>query len=625
MSDEPAGRPVGRGVWYSERSVMSPIGLAALGLVVAVAIAAAVVRAARRSLLARIRAEWGQPVDRPRKLDAIAASHRSRASLPGADGSLDDRTWADLDLDQVFAALDRTQSTLGQHALYHRLRTAPAGGRLDVFEALVNRMSADVEARERAQMALARLQDPHGYDLWWLAGPGGIETRPWYAIFPLLTAATLSVVVLAFLQPGMAPALFAMLGLNRRRSFRDRRPHRRARGGVPTARAGHHGGRVAAVSRGGRHRAVAGPLRAAVPRLRRLKTISRWVSGNPFMLPFNPNGLASALSDVVRTAYEYLNLLFLLDANGVYFGAKELRRDGASLVRLISEMGEIDAAISVASYRAGRNDWCRPRVCGARRARRADRRPAPAPRRGRAEHDHAQPVTRRARHRLEHVGQVHVSPHGRRRRGHGADDHTCLAAEYHAPIFQRPELHRPVRRSCWPARATTSSKSRPLLGLVRASADPDPHLFLLDELFRGTNAVERIAAGQAVLRELIGGGAAAKPHIAIAATHDGELVDLLRETFEAYHFGDSVGPDGLVFSHRLQPGPATTRNAIALLRLHGAPDRVLSRAMSCAAEFGSPTGHDARRAIERSGRVRLKPDATGHGPAKAGRHWTWSG
>jgi hypothetical protein len=39
-----------------------------------------------------------------------------------------------------------------------------------------------------------------------------------------------------------------------------------------------------------------------------------------------------------------------------------------------------------------------------------------------------------------------------------------------------------------------------LLKLVRASDDPAPHLFLLDELFRGTNAVERVAAGQAGCR-----------------------------------------------------------------------------------------------------------------------------
>ncbi len=129
-----------------------------------------------------------------------------------------------------------------------------------------------------------------------------------------------------------------------------------------------------------------------------------------------------------------------------------------------------------------------------------------------------------------------------------------------------------------------------LLALIRASVDAPPHLFLLDELFRGTNTVERIAAGHAVLGELLRQGSVTKPHVVLAATHDGELVDLLPEVFAAYHFGDEVGTDGLVFDHRLRPGPATSRNAIALLRLHGAPDALVARALACAGDLDRQRG-----------------------------------
>jgi hypothetical protein len=78
-----------------------------------------------------------------------------------------------------------------------------------------------------------------------------------------------------------------------------------------------------------------------------------------------------------------------------------------------------------------------------------------------------------------------------------------------------------------------------LVDLVRAAADDTPHLILLDELFRGTNAIEPIAAGQAVLRELVTGGGQSR-HIVLAATHDGELVDLLPDAFIPVHFGDTV-------------------------------------------------------------------------------------
>ena len=166
---------------------------------------------------------------------------------------------------------------------------------------------------------------------------------------------------------------------------------------------------------------------------------------------------------------------------------------------------------------------------------------------------------------------------------------TCLAAAYEAPVFH-------VRSCIGRADDLLSGRSyyivevESLLGLVDASADTSPHLFLLDELFRGTNTVERIAAGQAVLRELVVAAHRPKPHVVLAATHDGELVDLLSGVYAAYHFGDAVAADGLVFDHRLVPGRATTRNAIALLRLHGAPEALTTSALACAAELDRQRG-----------------------------------
>jgi DNA mismatch repair ATPase MutS len=52
--------------------------------------------------------------------------------------------------------------------------------------------------------------------------------------------------------------------------------------------------------------------------------------------------------------------------------------------------------------------------------------------------------------------------------------------------------------------------------------------------------------------------------------------------YTAQHFRDLVGRDGLRFDYQLRPGPATTRNAIALLQLHGAPERLIQRARTAA-------------------------------------------
>ncbi len=101
-------------------------------------------------------------------------------------------------------------------------------------------------------------------------------------------------------------------------------------------------------------------------------------------------------------------------------------------------------------------------------------------------------------------------------------------------------------------------------------------------MFRGTNAVERIAAGQSVLVELIAGG---KPHVVVAATHDNELVDLLAGSYAPYHFGDALTDDTLTFDYHLRAGRSTSRNAIALLRLNGASPELVQLALATAAEL----------------------------------------
>jgi hypothetical protein len=520
------------------------------------------------------------PIERSRRFDAMSTSHISRIAVLGGS-SLDERTWVDLNLDAVFAAVDRTQSTLGQHALYHRLRTVPLADHLGAFEALVQRMQRDTDARERAQIALARLQDPHGYDIWWLAGTGAVERRSWYPLFPVLTSAAIGLALLApFWSAGVTP-LVAVLVLNVAvryltdfrigaivRSFRQCAPL------IATAESLQFLG-------GDDIDPIVNPLRTDVPALARLKLISRWMNGDPFMLSVKADPLLLSLSDLAAAVYEYLNLGFLLDGTGVYLAARDLSRHGASLARATAAAGDVDAAISIASLRAGQSDWTKPDFRNAEVTSEFTELRHPLV------HD-AVPNSMTVRSgRGVLVTGSNMSGKSTFLRTVGVNAvlaqtiHTCFARAYRAPVFQ-------VRSCIGRSDDLLAGKSyyivevEALLELVRASDAPAPHLFLLDELFRGTNAVERIAAGRAVLQELlVAGSGAMKPHVVLAATHDGELV-ALAEAFDAYHFGDSIGPDGLMFDHRLQHGPATTRNAIALLRLHGAPQSLLSQAVTTA-------------------------------------------
>src|SRR5262245_47506316 len=192
---------------------MSP-ALAVVALLTVAVGARAFSLSRRRRLMAAIRAKWGNPTNRLHKFDAIAAACRSRLELFHQAPAVDDRTWADLDLDDVFAAIDRTESTLGQQALYHRLHTAPAPHDLSAFESLITRLDSDVEARERAQAALTRLQDGDTYNIWWLARPNAIEGRRWYVVFPILTVLTVATVAMTLFWHALVPALVVLLALD---------------------------------------------------------------------------------------------------------------------------------------------------------------------------------------------------------------------------------------------------------------------------------------------------------------------------------------------------------------------------------------------------------------------------
>lgn len=108
-----------------------------------------------------------------------------------------------------------------------------------------------------------------------------------------------------------------------------------------------------------------------------------------------------------------------------------------------------------------------------------------------------------------------------------------------------------------------------LLRIIEAAKNGDvPVLCFIDEVLRGTNTVERIAASQGVLSYL-----GNKNALCFAATHDIELTRLLHGSYRNLHFEERVkmveGKCEVIFDYKLKNGPAATRNAILLLENMG--------------------------------------------------------
>ena len=121
---------------------------------------------------------------------------------------------------------------------------------------------------------------------------------------------------------------------------------------------------------------------------------------------------------------------------------------------------------------------------------------------------------------------------------------------------------------------------RSLKRILDRGQDPLPVLCLVDEVLRGTNTVERIAASTQILKSMT-----QRNMLCFAATHDGELTYLLEDYFDNGHFSETIREGDITFDYRLRSGRAQGRNALQLLSVMGYEESVLEQARDMAERF----------------------------------------
>lgn len=110
--------------------------------------------------------------------------------------------------------------------------------------------------------------------------------------------------------------------------------------------------------------------------------------------------------------------------------------------------------------------------------------------------------------------------------------------------------------------------------------DKIPTLCFVDEVLRGTNTLERIAASSRILLSL-----AKENTMTFAATHDIELTHILEHYFSNYHFQEQVMDDDVLFDYILRHGRAVSKNAIKLLGIMGYEKGIIDDATASANSF----------------------------------------
>lgn len=157
---------------------------------------------------------------------------------------------------------------------------------------------------------------------------------------------------------------------------------------------------------------------------------------------------------------------------------------------------------------------------------------------------------------------------------------TSLAREYHG-LKYRIYSSMSLKDSLFEGDSYYMAEIKSIRRILKASDTEEiPVLCTVDEVLRGTNTVERIAAACQIMKSL------ARPNVCLfAATHDYELTGLLGGYLSNCHFTEEISEDDIKFNYKLVEGACNTRNAIKLLKLMGYSEQIVQSATDMTSKF----------------------------------------
>ena len=90
--------------------------------------------------------------------------------------------------------------------------------------------------------------------------------------------------------------------------------------------------------------------------------------------------------------------------------------------------------------------------------------------------------------------------------------------------------------------------------IIRLIEEGKPCISFIDEILKGTNTIERIAASAAMMEWL-----SMNKGINVIASHDIELTEMARHSYTNYHFRESIEDGEIRFDYTVHPGPSINK------------------------------------------------------------------
>lgn len=523
---------------------------------------------AEKTLLTRLKKNFGEAPKRNYKqddLDHLQGYYKNHS----ADYQIDDTTWNDLNMDGVFARMNYCLSATGEEYLYHMLRTPLLDDDFDSLEKKVSFLQKNEDARISLQLIFSKIGRNIRYSIYdyidYLKDAGKFSNREHYLMLVLMA---LSICVCFFNFSIGFVAFVVLVVINLIRYFA-------VKGDIEPYLASYR--YILRVIR-----SVSFFEKVNIPELEddflALKKAASGLKGfskGSYILMsqsrMNSGGNpAELILDYIRIATH----IDLIKFNQMY---KEISLHRDDLDTILTITGRIEAYISIACFRESFNgSFCIPEFEG-------DRYDAK---------ELIHPLIQNA------VANDITTKEGILITGSNASGkstflktcaintvlaqsiHTVLGKEYKAPLFE-VYSSMALNDNIFEGDSYYIVEIKSIKRILDAAAKSGNRvLCFVDEVLRGTNTIERIAASTEILKTFV------KRNVTcFAATHDIELTSLLKDSLGIYHFEGNVTDNDVHFDYKMKSGPATNRNAIKLLGVLGYDEAIVDNAQALADKF----------------------------------------
>lgn len=511
----------------------------------------------KKKKLAELDSRFGQVKTEGFVFEYIKRYH-SRKDGSDIFQTLSDQTCNDLDFDLFFCFADRTSSKIGQQYLYDQLRTIDySQHKADRQEKVLEFLKENPKERLQLQFELSKLNTRDSYYVSDLFQDKVEEKSWWYFLFPIVSIAALGSLGISFVYPSFILIFLAIVCCNVLIHYSLKRKTNLFLNSIPALLA--LGAVAKSFSKKPFLREESSTIEnsiGVIASIRRKMSVFR---------------LDQKVDSDMEAAYwfliESIKIIFLLEPLLLLRSMGQLQDKAKDIEQVFRFIGKIDTYVSIASLREGTDQYCIPKIGDTDAVKFKE-----------MVHPLVQKCVPNDLETSKSILLTGANMSGKttflRSIGlnfiSGMVLNTCFAETAHLPLAK---LYSVIRIED-DLMSSSSYFFKEVDEIQKIIEDTSANsLILMDEMFKGTNTVERIAAAKAVLLYL-----EKRNGQVIVATHDIELATDVQQQFGLFHFTESIDDSTIDFDYKLKEGTVSIGNAIKILEMKGFPKEVIEDA-----------------------------------------------